>query len=75
VEKKLTVQKREGGKKKHKRKREQSVLKNTYRKISHRHFEKRACGQELKVIADCDLREGAKHAFFLHKITRIEDHD
>jgi hypothetical protein len=74
VEKKPTVE-GEGGKKKCKKKREQPVLEETYRKIMPRCFEEGACGRGLKVIADCDLRDGKKREFFFHKITRIEDHN
>jgi len=72
AKKKLAAE--EGGKK-HKRKREQSVLVNTYRKFTPKSFNERVCEQGLKVMADCDLRKGAEHGFFLHKITRIEDHN
>jgi hypothetical protein len=65
----------EGGKKKRKRKGEQPVLVNTYRKITPKSFDEGVCEQGLKVMADCDLRKGAERGFFLHKIMRIEDHD
>jgi hypothetical protein len=65
----------EGGKKKRKKKREQPMLINTYKKITLRSFEKEKCEVGLKVIADCNLRDGEKCEFFLYKITKIKDHD
>jgi hypothetical protein len=73
TEKKPTVE--EGGKKRCKKKGEQPVLEDTYRRIMPWYFEEGKCGRGLKVIAGCGLRDGEKRDFFLHKIIRIEDHD
>jgi hypothetical protein len=73
TEKKPTAE--EGGKKRWKKKGELPVLVDTYRKIMPKSFDEGKCEPGLKVIADCDLRDGAERGFFLHKIIRIEDYD
>jgi hypothetical protein len=73
AEKKPTAE--EGGKKRCKKKGEQPVLVDTYRKIMPKSFDEGKREPGLKVIADCGLRDGEQHNFFFHKITRIEDHD
>jgi hypothetical protein len=75
VKKKPTVQKREGEKKKYKKKGEQPILEDTYKQITPKCFAEKAHGQGLKVIIDCNLRDGTERAFFFHKIIKIEDHN
>jgi hypothetical protein len=73
TEKKPTAE--EGGKRRRKKKGELPVLVNTYRKITPKKFEDGKCEPGLKVMADCDLRDGDNRGFFLHKIIKIEDYD
>jgi hypothetical protein len=73
AEKKLTVEK--DGKKRWKKKREQSVFVDTYRKITPRSFSEETRELGLKAMATYSFKNGEKYGPFLYKITRIEDYD